>query len=215
MPDTITLTIILLVGLAAGVLLTLIVDSTILNQRIQEEKNEALRLESKLNLVESQAENLRQDWEDAASWREQASHLLADKEELEQKLATAEAEARRLDAQVKGTLLQLTETQKLRKQIAISEAELRTLKAELKEARDQLIYLRLEGKEDLTLIRGIGPAYARRLEAAGIKTLADLAGAEPENVGQIVQLKEWQNAEPAQWIAEAKGLAAVFADEEE
>ena len=215
MPDTPTLTLILFVGIATGVLLTLIWDSSFLNRRIQEEKSKRLRLEDKLNLAESQIRNLREDPEDVASWREQATHLLEENEELEQKVAAAESQVHLLDAQVKGTLLQLTETQKLRKQVVTAETEIRTIQAQLQEAQNQLVYLRLEGKEDLTLIRGIGPAYARRLEAAGIKTLADLAMAEPSSVSQIVQLKEWQNAEPEKWIAEAKGLAAVFADEEE
>lgn len=215
MPDTLTLTLLLFVGIAAGVLITLVIDSLYLDRRIQQEKNKLLRLQNKVEMGEAQVKHLREDLEDAEGWREQASHLLEDKEELEEKLATAESHIRQLEAQVKGTLLQLTETQSLRKQIAAAEADNRGLKAQLKETQNQLVYLRLEGKEDLTLIKGIGPAYARRLEGAGIKTLADLALADPTHVGQVVQLKQWQNAEPVKWIAEAKELAAVFADEEE
>jgi predicted flap endonuclease-1-like 5' DNA nuclease len=165
---------------------------------------------------------LRKDLEDAEGWRKQAAHLLEEKEALEQKAATAESRAAQLDAQVRGTLQQLTETQKLRKQIvAISEQDraartkIKKLEKKLKKAQNQVIYMRLGGKEDLTLIRGIGRTYARRLQEAGIKTLSALAQATPEELCEIVQLKPWQNAAPNTWIAEAKQLAAVFTDEEE
>lgn len=215
MPDTPTLTLVLLVGLAIGVVLTLLMDSAFLGKRIQEEKNEVLRLENRVNLAEAQVRHLRDDLQDAAGWREQASHFLEDNEELEQKVATAESQIRHLDAQVKGTLLRLTETQNLHKRLAIAETEAHKLRAQLTEAKNQLLFMRLEGKQNLTLVRGIGPAYARRLQEGGIKTLADLAIAEPTTIRQIVQLKEWQNAEPDEWIREAKELSAVFNDEEE
>jgi predicted flap endonuclease-1-like 5' DNA nuclease len=215
MPDTPTLTLILFVGVAVGALLTLLVDNASLDRRVQEEKTQALRLENKANLAETQMKHLREELADAEGWRDQTTRLLQDKEELEQKLETAESQVGRLDAQVKGTLLRLTETQKMHKQITTSEAEIRNLNARLKEAKNQLVFLRLEGKQDLTLVRGIGPAYARRLHEANIKTLTDLAQAEPAYLRQVVQLKAWQNAEPEEWIAEAKELAAVFGDEEE
>lgn len=61
--------------------------------------------------------------------------------------------------------------------------------------------------DDLTAIRGIGPVYARRLQDAGIATFAALAAQEPEKIGQIVQIKTWQAASPAEWIAQAKELS--------
>lgn len=61
--------------------------------------------------------------------------------------------------------------------------------------------------DDLTAIRGIGPVYARRLQNAGIATFAALAAQEPEKIGQIVQIKMWQAASPAEWIAQAKALS--------
>ena len=222
MPDTLTLIIILLVGVVVGVFFTLVVDSSVMEKRLQEKKEQQLHLENKLALAESQARHLREDLADAKGWHKQAAHLLEEKERVEQKLATAESQVAQLDAQVKGTLQQLTETQKLRKQIvAVNEqhraasAEIKNLQKNLKKAQNQMIYMRLGGKEDLTLIRGVGRTYARRLQEAGIKTLVALAQATPEQLCEIVQLKPWQNAAPNEWIAEAKQLAAVFADEEE
>ncbi len=60
--------------------------------------------------------------------------------------------------------------------------------------------------DDLTTINGIGPVYAQRLQEAGITTFAILATQEPAQVGKIVQIKAWQAASPAEWIAQAKEL---------
>lgn len=222
MPDTPTLFLILLTGIASGVLIGLVLDSSYLEKRLQEEKNQQLRLEDKLTSAKSTVKHLQEDLEDAKSWREQAAHLLTEKEELEQKLATAEFRVIQLDEQVQETSQQLTEAQKLReKMMALGEqnseakAKIRNLRKKLKKAENQMAYMRLGGKENLTLIRGIGPAYARRLQEAGIRTFALLAKASPEHVCEIVQIKPWQNAVPKEWIAEAKQYAAVFAADEE
>lgn len=63
--------------------------------------------------------------------------------------------------------------------------------------------------DDLTAINGIGPVYARRLQEAGIATFANLAAQDPERLSQIVQLKAWQAASPAQWIEQAQELSTL------
>jgi predicted flap endonuclease-1-like 5' DNA nuclease len=60
--------------------------------------------------------------------------------------------------------------------------------------------------DDLTAITGIGPTFAKRLKAAGIKTYKDLAAASPEFVKESAKLADWQ-ADPADWIAAAKDLS--------
>lgn len=60
--------------------------------------------------------------------------------------------------------------------------------------------------DDLTIINGIGPTFAKRLQAAGIDSLQKLAAAEPAQVKEAAKLADWQ-ADPADWIAEAKTLA--------
>ena len=42
--------------------------------------------------------------------------------------------------------------------------------------------------EPVTVLKGIGPAYADRLEDAGIETVADLAAADPEDLAERVDL---------------------------
>ena len=171
----------------------------------------------RLTRTETDLKHTQQSLEAAKEWREQATHLREENEELETQLETAEAQMGQLRAQVNGTLQQLTETQSLRKQILQGEANLKAaqneianVQAQLKKVQNQLTFTRLEGKGDLTLIKGIGPAYAQRLKESGIKTLADLAKANPEHLQEVVQLKSWQNANTQAWIDEALELAAVF-----
>lgn len=62
--------------------------------------------------------------------------------------------------------------------------------------------------DDLTVINGIGPAFAERLNALGIFTFADLAGLTEEKIAELEEKdsmtspEEWQN-----WIDQAKELA--------
>ena len=56
---------------------------------------------------------------------------------------------------------------------------------------------------DLTLINGIGPTFAKRLHEAGLQTFADLAASTPEHLRQVAKVAEWQG-DPANWIAQAQ-----------
>lgn len=59
--------------------------------------------------------------------------------------------------------------------------------------------------DDLTVIKGIGPVFAARLNKAGIFSYAQLAGETAERVQAVSQVTRW---DPADWIAEAKNLAS-------
>ncbi len=61
-------------------------------------------------------------------------------------------------------------------------------------------------KDDLTQINGIGPTYAKRLHAAGITTFAQLAAQDADRLREITKIKEWQAADPADWITTAKTI---------
>ena len=59
--------------------------------------------------------------------------------------------------------------------------------------------------DDLTKISGIGPAFARRLNDAGVTSYGQLAGMTAEEVRQRTELAEWQG-DPDDWISQAQGL---------
>jgi predicted flap endonuclease-1-like 5' DNA nuclease len=61
--------------------------------------------------------------------------------------------------------------------------------------------------DDLTQIKGIGPAFAARLAEAGITTYSDLATAAPDQVATAAGVRAWQKVDPAAWTAEAARLA--------
>jgi predicted flap endonuclease-1-like 5' DNA nuclease len=58
--------------------------------------------------------------------------------------------------------------------------------------------------DDLTVIRGIGPAIARKLDALGIRTFADLAAADPEDLAGKVASRPVTASRVREWVAEAK-----------
>jgi predicted flap endonuclease-1-like 5' DNA nuclease len=45
-----------------------------------------------------------------------------------------------------------------------------------------------ESGEDVSTVKGIGPAYAERLHEAGVETVADLAAADPETLAEETDL---------------------------
>ena len=74
-----------------------------------------------------------------------------------------------------------------------------------------LVFDRLQGVtpvrgDDLTIISGIGPTYARRLEAAGIHTFGQLAALTPEQLREVAGLSAWQG-DPEEWLLQARALA--------
>ena len=60
----------------------------------------------------------------------------------------------------------------------------------------------------LQQINGIGNVFAGRLEAAGIKTFAQLAQLSPERAVEIVKAKPWQVADAEAWITQAQEFSA-------
>ncbi len=60
--------------------------------------------------------------------------------------------------------------------------------------------------DDLTAIRGIGAATQNRLNAAGIKSYAQLADADPEDVRRALN-EQRQSTKVERWISRARELA--------
>ncbi|MEZ4657327.1 MAG: DUF4332 domain-containing protein [Caldilineaceae bacterium] len=59
----------------------------------------------------------------------------------------------------------------------------------------------------LARINGIGKVYEQRLNAAGIRTFAELAQTSPEQLREIIQPADWQAIDFASWVEQASALA--------
>jgi large subunit ribosomal protein L21 len=88
------------------------------------------------------------------------------------------------------------------------QARLQTAEAERNELKSRLtVALNRVAPDDLEKITGIGPAYARVLQQAGVRTFAELSQLSPDRLRQIISPKEWQKIEPEVWIEEARTFA--------
>ncbi len=84
--------------------------------------------------------------------------------------------------------------------LAAKEEEIRTLSARV----EKLAAAQVE--DDLTDIKGIGPAYGAALRQAGITSFARLAELSPERVREILNVPRWRKIDPEAWIEEAAQL---------
>ncbi|MDZ7713101.1 MAG: DUF4332 domain-containing protein [Rhodovibrio sp.] len=60
------------------------------------------------------------------------------------------------------------------------------------------------GGDDLTAIKGIGPAIARKLEAAGVRSFADLAAADPNDLAEKIASRPVTAERVRGWISDAR-----------
>jgi predicted flap endonuclease-1-like 5' DNA nuclease len=63
--------------------------------------------------------------------------------------------------------------------------------------------------DDLTLIQGIGPRYAEKLNAAGILTYAALANAGEDDLNTAIQPEPWQKVDYGLWQDQARLFATL------
>ena len=75
------------------------------------------------------------------------------------------------------------------------------------DAASQAVWVAPEGGDDLTLIRGIGPAFASQLADAGLVSFADLATSSPEALQAIIAAPDWRHPDYQDWIEQAQPLA--------
>ncbi len=61
--------------------------------------------------------------------------------------------------------------------------------------------------DDLTRIRGIGPTYARALNALGVTTFAQLAEADPEALAAQIDRLSAERIRQEDWIGQAAALS--------
>jgi len=159
-------------------------------------------------------------------WRRRHSDMVSELE-VRAELAAMEARAGQLEAQVIGLKedqthyeyeLQLSRDTlaRVHEQLAAREAEIRQLQTSLADAHSHLAErsnsrLVMAGPESqgLEKIEGIGPKISKLLNARSIYTLADLAGANPEELQQCLEEAgpQYRLANPATWPEQAR-LAA-------
>jgi predicted flap endonuclease-1-like 5' DNA nuclease len=58
--------------------------------------------------------------------------------------------------------------------------------------------------DDLSAIKGIGPGIVHKLDALGIKTFADLAHVDPDDLASKLALRQVTPARVREWVAEAE-----------
>jgi predicted flap endonuclease-1-like 5' DNA nuclease len=61
--------------------------------------------------------------------------------------------------------------------------------------------------DDLTRILGIGPAYAARLQGAGVHSFAQLAAATPDQLAALLEVPDWRRPDFESWLEQAATLA--------
>lgn len=74
------------------------------------------------------------------------------------------------------------------------------------ELRSSFEYYAATHPDDLTVIRGIGPAYQWKLRDAGYGTYARLAEADADDLRAALGIKSWQRTDPQSWIDQARQL---------
>ena len=129
-----------------------------------------------------------------------------------EKLAAAEAENRRLQAQLAESQQRLAQieaenSQRQSAPLGLGERSLPSRMAHAVAPEATLVQTRPARKDRLEEVEGIGPVYAKRLNEAGIFSFAQLAELSAAQVREIINPEEWQKIEPESWIAQAKVLA--------
>ncbi|VAW43075.1 hypothetical protein MNBD_CHLOROFLEXI01-3762, partial [hydrothermal vent metagenome] len=178
---------------------------------VQLTEGEIATLEAKVEQM-SQTEGMTADVEQKIIAAEaQLSALEAEKDAARMQLEQAELANVEQNAKIESLLEQLQESEAVQQQLAVAhekletaDSHIQTLQSKMEDVQTKMNY---SGKSQLQLIRGIGPAYARRLNEFGIQTFADLAECDAEQVANIIKKKKWQAVDITDWIDEAKALA--------
>ncbi|MFQ5612598.1 MAG: hypothetical protein ACE5H9_10750 [Anaerolineae bacterium] len=89
--------------------------------------------------------------------------------------------------------------------------EVKQLQAELEQTEGSMDSLRQEfdayvktHPDNLTVIKGIGQVYQRKLRDIGINTYRQLADADKEWLHRMLDIKEWQQVNIESWINQAR-----------
>ncbi|MCC6602324.1 MAG: hypothetical protein IT327_03880 [Anaerolineae bacterium] len=142
----------------------------------------------------------------------QFSAIEAEKDLALTQLQEAELTAAEQNARIATLEKQLQEAEAVRQELTAAQEKLHTADKHIQTLQDNVedahTMMQYSGKNELQLIRGIGPAYARRLNEFGINSFSELAKCEAQQIATIIKKKNWQVADIQDWIDEAKALAA-------
>lgn len=102
------------------------------------------------------------------------------------------------------------------------DSDLKALREEINEMHQQMQTVRSKANEEiqvlraefdayvqthpdtLTVIKGIGPVYQRKLRDLGINSFKQLAEADPDKLRRQLDIKNWQKVDIENWIAQSR-----------
>lgn len=89
------------------------------------------------------------------------------------------------------------EVRQLRQQIAATDAQMNAL-------REKFEAYQRTHPDDLTVIKGIGPVFQRKLRDIGFNSFEQLVKADPDRLRRMLDIKSWQRADVEFWIEQAR-----------
>lgn len=186
----------------------LLSETQLMEAEIAMQQNKVAELSTALQDVQHRSSELEQKASAAAV---QYAALEAEKDLALTQLQEAELAAAEQNAQIAALQQQLHDSATVSQELVAAKEKLQTADKHIQKLQDTVedvqTKMNYSGKNELQLIRGIGPAYARRLNDFGINSFSDLAKCQPDQVATIIKKKNWQAVDIQDWIDEARALA--------
>lgn len=187
----------------------LLSESQLMEAEIAMQQDKVAELSAALQDVQHHSSELEQK---ASAVAVQYAALEAEKDLALTQLQEAELAAAEQNAQIAALQQQLNDSATVNQELVAAKEKLQTADKHIQRLQDTVedvqTKMNYSGKNELQLIRGIGPAYARRLNDFGINSFSDLAKCQPDQVATIIKKKNWQAVDIQDWIDEARALAA-------
>lgn len=156
----------------------------------REEELRALR--EKLSTTEQALTECRLKREEQARELENVPGLKAKLTTLESELADWKLKPNEIQAKLESAQLALADFRQRQESHLAELDQLRSFKAKIEAKPD-----------DLTVIKGIGKVYQRKLYDIGITSLQQLSTSDPARIRRMLGVKEWQAVDVASWVIQA------------
>ncbi|MCA9955552.1 MAG: hypothetical protein KC434_12570 [Anaerolineales bacterium] len=184
-------------------------ETQLMEAEIAMQQDKAAKLDATLQEAQSHNNDLEQK---VATTDLQLGTIEAEKDQVLNELQEAELATAEQNARIAALEKKLNEGESVKQELATAQEKLQTADKRIRKLQDTVedVHTKISysGKNELQLIRGIGPAYARRLNEFGIHSFSELAECQPEQIATIIKKKNWQAVDIQDWIDEAKALAA-------